>query len=109
MKRSVMYNIIGVVFLVLLTVGTTNTTIGAVPATDPSPPVESTRRVPRPVILYRDPTPSDFRIPPPAIYLQKSRMSTQSATIHVNYIPGGEMSVYGDLCVTWPTEAFTTC
>ena len=104
MIRSTLYRITVVLMLLLFSVNPGSMTVAA---PDSPPQVESMSGVRRPAMLRLDPSTSTFRVPPPAIYTQRSLLKVQTATINVTYLPNGATDAFGLSCLTWPAAAIT--
>jgi len=104
MKSFTRTKIIGTFLVTFVIVSMAALSVGADPTTpEPQAPqsLQPTMRS-SPVLLRWDPTPSNFRVPPPS---QVSQLRAQSATITVNYLAEGTHDTFGNNCYTWPVDA----
>jgi len=79
--------------------------ISATVAPDSPTQGESMDGTRRPIVVRLAPWTSTFRIPPPASYMQRSPLKTQTASIIIHYLPNGTTDVFDLSCLTWPAEA----
>lgn|GEM_PF-1259623 len=96
-------NVIGTLLIVLIAFSLIAPAVASGPVTPPPQAPQSIKGGPS-AILRWDPIPSNFHVPPPREF---SQLHIQSATITVNYLPGGTTNMAGTYCYEWPNNAKT--
>jgi hypothetical protein len=103
MKKLAHGRVIGALLIAFVVISMAVVSVGAESAV-PAPQAPQSIEGGPPIVLRYDPTPSDWRVPPPREF---SQLRIQSATININYLAGGTQDAFGNDCYTWPSNAQT--
>jgi hypothetical protein len=101
MKNFTHGQVIGALLIAFVVISMAVVSVGAESAV-PAPQAPQSIEGGPPIVLRYDPTPSDWRVPPPREF---SQLRIQSATININYLAGGTQDAFGNDCYTWPSNA----